>query len=441
MSRQLALNTARRLSTLFGGYFQTNTKHDHNADYGYPDCLAFHDFYRLYKRHGIARAVVQRPVNRTWHDYPWLLTSEPPHDETPDERNIRLAFDRLQFWAKLADADEKSRVGEYAGVILRFGDGKHPREPVQRVPGGLDGLVEMIPVFEAQLEPGTWDTDPASLRYGQPITYLFNESAVGEGEQKVRTFEVHYSRVHIWSKNGTVHGESSLEAPYNALLDIEKVRGAGGEGFWRNAKNAPIFNVDKDANLAQLAAALGTDIEGIADKLDEVVNDYQRGFDKHLLLQGMETNTPQITLPDPEPFILGPMQEVSAASNIPLKILVGNQNGERASTEDRAEWDETIMARRENMAKPNIMRLVQHLVEVGVMPSRDYVLDWSDLTAASQDDRADYALKLSEIKRNLMGTGEVAVVGEDIREALELEPLEDLDAALPPDAEPEEDDV
>lgn len=423
---------ASQVHDYFRRHLGVDQKHDNNYDFGYPDRLQFSHFYRMYERNSIAYAGISHAIQKTWRETPFLLEAkrEMPHDETTTERLVREMIERLSMWQKLSEADERSRVGEYAGVILRFADGKRFHEPVQRV-SGMDGLVELIPVWQGQLEPSEYDTNEMSLTYGQPKMYLFNESAVNPNERMNRSFSVHPDRVHIWSKDGTVHGQSVLEPGFNDLIVIEKVVGSGGEGFWQNAKNAPMLSFDKDVSTQSIMAMLGvTDSADIADKLDEVVAGWREGFDKVLAMQGLTAQTLSVTMPQLMEFYTAPLQSFAATISEPLKILIGTQTGERASTEDAKEWDSTIMSRRENYAKPNIRRLLRHLARVGVLPNIEWAIDWKDLTEDSTAEKLDKALKMAEVNKSLLGTGERAFTADEIREAMGMEPLAESDVLV-----------
>lgn len=402
----------------------TNPKHNHFYDFGFPDTITFPMLYQMYKRNGFARAGVSHAISKTWREYPAMVESADEHEQTKTERLVADMFDRLSMWSKMADCDERSRVGKYGALIFRFADGQQMDKPVSRV-SGMDALVDVIPCYEDQLKPTTYDTDPMSPRYGEPTMYLFIESAVDPDVSKARTFMVHPDRVHIWSKDGSISGESVLEAGYNDLITIEKIIGAGGEGFWKNAKSSPVLNVDPTANLQSLATMLGTDVAGIADAMDEVVAGWQKGFDQLLMLQGIEAKTLGITLPQPEEFIAGALQSFAASINEPLRILVGSQSGERASTEDAKEWDSTIMSRRENYVKPNIRRIVSKLVRMGVLPGADWIISWTDLTEDSMDEKIARAERMANMNKAAVGTGERYFTGDEIRAVIGLEPLGD----------------
>jgi hypothetical protein len=443
-SLRLVVNNAQRsLAALFPGFFH-GAKHNHYADFGYPETLTFKQFFDMYARNGLARAGVERTILTTWQDAPWLLEKERDgsqgavKDETKLEKEVRLRFTTLRLWQHLAEADRRSLVGGYAGVILRLADNKSFDQPVERVPGGLDGLVETIPAWEGQLTVSSWEDDQKSERYGQPKLFGFNEAAVDAGRSQPRSFNIHPDRVVVWSKDGTVHARSLLEPGFNDLMTLEKISGAGGEGFWKNAKSAPVLEVDAEANIGAMAEAMGVKPEEIADKMAAQVEGWNKGFDKLLMMQGIQAKTLGITLPSPEHFFAIAMQSYAASIPIPLKILVGSQSGERASTEDASEWARTIMSRRTNQIVPNTMEMVERLVRFGILPEKDWHLDWSDLTEASMADKIDRANKMADVNQKMKDTGEFIFTPEEIRAAVDLEPLSDAEKLRdePEDADP-----
>jgi hypothetical protein len=317
-------------------------------------------------------------------------------------------------------------VGGYSGLILRYADDKRFLEPVDTVPGGLDGLVDIIPAWAGQLTVSSWDTDERSPTYGEPTMFGFNESAVGDNDDrqaKNRSFEVHPDRVLIWSKDGTVHNRSILEPGFNNLIDMEKISGAGGEGFWKNAKSAPVMETDADVSIADMAKGMGVGVDEMADKMNEQVEDFNNGFDAMLMLQGMKAKTLGVTLPQPEEFFNVALQGFAASISIPLKVLVGSQSGERASTEDADEWSRTNMARRTNTARPTIMALVKKLETARVLPEQDWHLYWSDLTEASMGLKIERADKMAGVNQKSM---EEVYTIDEIRETTGHGPIDEM---------------
>jgi hypothetical protein len=432
----MMVNAARRLENLFPGYFQ-GAKHNHYRDFNWPETLTFDQLYKMYLRNGIAHAGVEKTVAKTWQDFPFLLEmerdgSETQAEETQLEREIRRRFDALRVWQHLAEADRRSLVGNYSGVILRLADSKRFQEPVDTVPGGLDGLVEVIPAWEGQLRVAEWDTDEMSDSYGHPRMFQFNEAEVSSKANdttKTRSFMIHPDRVVIWSKDGTIHGSSLLEPGYNDLIDLEKIKGAGGEGFWKNAKSAPVLQVDKEAKIAEMMKGVGaTSAEDFANKLDEQVEAFNKGFDQLLMIQGMEAKTLGVTLPSPEHFWAAPLQSFAASLGMPMKILVGTQTGERASSEDAREWAQTIMSRRAGQSIPNIMALVRRLERFTILPEgRDWFIDWADLTEATMVEKIERAAKMADVNQKMKDGGEIVFTPEEIRASVGYEPLSDAE--------------
>lgn len=415
---------------MFPGFFP-EAKHNHYTDFGYPADVTFDQLYGTYSRNSVAKAAVGRTVAKTWETNP--LLQEEARDgqskgkakpETRREALIRQRFDDLRFWQRLAEADRRSLVGRYAGVILRIADDKTFDQPVDAVTGGLDALVEIIPAWEGQLQVSQWDTNETSPTYGQPTMYLFQEAVVGDVKQP-RSLTIHPDRVVIWSEDGTLNGRSALEAGYNDLMDIEKVRGGGAEGFWKNAKSAPILETMPGTTIKGMADAMGIKPDELADKMNEQVESFNQGFDKLLMLQGMTVKPSSVTLPaSPEQYFMVPAQCFASSFSIPLKILLGSQSGERASTEDASEWSRTNMARRTNVVVPAIMTVIGRLERFGILPERDWHLDWTDLTVASATERMERVGKMAEANfKQSRATGERVFTTDEMRAVDDKEPL------------------
>lgn len=406
MIRKPLVNAAQRyLGDMFPGYFQSliSAKHDFARDFGYPDEITFELAHHMFRRHGIARAACKKTTEKTWKDKPLIVAGQDPSIQEPEE--LTQAFRRLRFWQAVSRTDLRSLVGGYSGLILRIADDKLFHEPVEVGASGLDDLVEVIPAWAGQLTISEWDEDERSETYGKPKSFQFNEAAVGH-HKKPRSFHLHPDRVIIWSEDGSVDARSALEPGYDALLDLIKISGAGGEGFWKNAKSAPVLEVSPEARLSEMAQAMGVAESKLIDAMNEQVEDWQKGFDQLLMLQGIEAKTLGITLPSPEHFFAISLQVFAASFSIPLKILVGSQTGERASTEDANEWSQTIMSRRENETIPNTEAIFEHLVRIGMIDDEPWSVRWSDLTEAGSSQRMETAKSMTEINRDASQAGD-----------------------------------
>lgn len=421
----------RTLGAMFPGFFP-GQKHNHYKDFGYPEEVTFDLVYDMYTRNSLAKAAVDKTIRKTWQDPPWLLerprdgSEGPVKKETRLEKAIRHHFTKIRFWTKVMEADRRSLVGKYSAVILRVGDGKPLDKPIGRVKGGLDALVDIIPVWEKQLKVVDYDTNTSSLTYGEPKMYQYDESAVGvsqmNGNVRPRELKIHPSRVVIWSFDGTMDCDSALKAGINDLITIEKILGAGGEGFWKNAKQAPILEMDKEADIQKIARAMGIPPEKIVEIMNDQVADWQKGFDELLMIQGMTARLPKIDLPDPEHFFMNTLQSFAASFDIPLKVLVGTQTGERAATEDASQWNQTCNFRRKNTVVPNILRIVNRLEECGILKvNPEWWVDWTDLTESTMLEKIDRADKMSRVNKNF---GSTVFLPSEIRAAIGYEPVD-----------------
>ena len=404
----------RSLGRMFPGWFSLSDKHDHYKDFGWPDQVTFDHFYRMYSRNGIAAAAVDLTAAKTWESNPKIWESIKPA-ETQDEEDIRRAFAKLRVWQKMAEADKRSMVGEYAGVILRLRDSKNFDQPVDRVAGGLDGIAELIPAWQGQLTVSNWGEDPRSENYGKPTMYQFTESAVGD-QQQPRSFHVHPDRVLIWSDDGTVNCQSMLQPGYNDLIDMEKIKGAGGEGFWKTTKGTFTFEADAGVTPAQVAEGMGVPVSGLQDALNDQVNAVNRGFDPALMTGGFKAKALAYPLPQPEQFFFAPLSSFAASFLIPVKILIGNQTGERASTEDARSWAQRCNSRRVNRCLPIIHEFLERLVQWGILAPMDWHVEWDDLTEASTSEKTERAKAWSDMNAQTQPGDDPPFTSEEIRE-------------------------
>lgn len=463
MGRVPALNEAftRSLSFLQSRLF-TGYKHDHYKDFGFPEVVDFDFLYELYQRNSLAKAAVDKTTRKTWQDPPWLL--ETPRDgsegatkkETRIEKAIRHKFTDLRFWTKVMEADRRSLVGRFSGIILRVADGRPTDQPLGTVTNGIDGLVDIIPCWESQLKVKEWNNDVLSVDYGEPTMYEYDEGTIGpmvsspspSGTTRRRRLTVHPSRVIIWSFDGSLDCDSALKAGVNDLLSLEKIVGAGGEGFWKNAKQAPILEMDKEADMVKMAKAMGVDPTKLADVMNEQAAAWQKGFDELLMLQGMTAKLPKIELPDPEHFFMNALMSFSASFDIPLKVLVGTQTGERASTEDASQWNQTCNFRRKNTVIPNLMQIVKRLETCGVLKENpEWFIDWTDLTEATILEKIDRVAKMAKVNKD---AADIVFMPREMRATVGYEPADESEisrlreARLPPPKEgatdPKEDD-
>lgn len=411
-------NAVQRSISSWIGLRAATPKHDHYKDFGWPEDVQFSQFRRMYQRNALAGAVIDKTIAKTWETVPKIWETDKPLN-TEAERKIEKQFRKIGAWRALMTADQRSMVGAYAGVILYFADDQPLREPAGRM-SDITQLVGMQPFWQDQLRPTRYVEDERSADYGMPAMYAYSEVSKA-GSKKTRNIDIHPSRVVIFSDDGTLDCESFLQRPFNDLIDAEKIKGAGAEGLWKNSRGAPIIEAPDGLTPQAVAKMMGTEPDKLMDKMNDQLDQFQGGFDKGLMLGGMTAKPMSLTLTNPEPFFNIAAQNVAAHAIMAIRILIGNQTGERASTEDSREWNKTCSRRRENRIIPILQNMLNRFADLGLIPAIDWYIGWDDLTEATAGEKIDRAAKLAEINAKTPAGDDAPFTPDEIREAAGFE--------------------
>ncbi len=437
----IALNAARRDSFFRGSAFVggdpfADTKHMKAwFDYGYPMAVDFYMHWNMYKRNGLAKAGVDIPVNLCWIDNPTIRQGDDDeHPETQWEKAAKALAKRLKLWKHLRDADRMQRVGRYSAIFIRVRDGLTPDKPLGKI--SENQIIELMPLWEGQLDPNDIDQDAASDTYNKPLNYTYLATGTGNQNDKAAdSFQIHHSRLIMFSEDavgGSIYGTPTNEAGFNALLDWDKIRGSGGEASWLAAANKQILT-PTDANKYVHPDTV--------DGINEALKDMKEGLDEALFLNGVTATPMNNTVPKPDIYKDMALEEYSASVQIPAKVLVGTQSGVKAGDEDTAGLMRMMQSRRIHSCTTYADEFLNwcYVHGVLVMPEDGHTIAWSDLTAPSAMAKIDAALKLSQVNTQNIAAGTGPLFGPDeIRAAAGYDPLED-DLEMPDEKEPEDD--
>lgn len=405
---------SRIASLMSGGYDFADTLRNIYLDYGYPAKLNFFNYWNMYRRFGIARNVVELPPDTGWMTAPTIKGS------AQFDRDFELLVKQVKFWVRLKGLDVRQRVGRYAGMFMRVRDNKNPSEPIEGKLNGLGALIEVMPLYESQLDVIESDTDVTSDTFGRPIMFQYSSGIVGSRNPDARSvISIHASRIVIAAEgadNGWIYGISSLEAPYNSLMDLRKIIGAGGEGFYKNAAQSVVFDL-KDASSATQNAAI---LEKFNENYDEFARNRAR---RSLWTPGMEAKTLDSTLANPKEHFMNALHDVSSASKIAGTLLIGQQAGRLASSEDSKNHLSIVQSRRENFMTEMVRDNIDWLIRFGILPASEYDVEWDDLLARSDDEKLENANAMAEVnEKQFKSGGDTAFSSEEIREAAGFEP-------------------
>lgn len=425
----------RMAAVMSGGYDFADTLHNVFLDFGYPMTLKFSNFWNMYRRFGIAKNVVELPVDTGWMTSPTIESENPQFS-----RELERMNERINLWVRMKGLDNRQRVGRYAGMFMRVRDGLTPDKPIDSQLNGESALMDMVPLYESQLEVIESDQDPNSETFGQPLILQYRQSAVGDrNEESNNTINIHASRIVFAAEgadNGWIYGIPALEPVYNSLMDLRKVIGGGAEGFYKNASQNIVFDLKDGASAVSYKDKL--------DKFNEQYDDFSRNRSRRAMwTPGMEATTLDSTLVQPEQFFNIALNDVAAGSQIPATILIGAQTGRLASEEDSRHFLSVVQSRRENFMTEMIRSVFDWCIDFGVLPSAEYDVEWDDLLARSDDEKLSNADQMASVnEKQFKSGGEVPFTGEEIREAAGFDPeveeepgTEDIDEAIEQDGD------
>lgn len=416
------------------------------CEYGFPQDVDFPMLYSVYRRTALAHGAVNKLVQTTWKNRPWVIEGEADDNdrsETPWEVKLKPLLRSMKLWDAFAKADMMRLVGRFSGILLQFADNKTWDQPV----GGAARLVKAIPAWAGCLKITEWDTDEKSQTFGDPKFWQYIEGAVGNVKAG-REVKVHPDRIFILG-DYSVDAIGFLEPAFNNMVSLEKIEGGAGESYLKNAARQIALSFDPSVQLLQIAKARGVELKDLKEVMQESARDLNSMSDAMMITQGAEAKILTATVPDPTPAWTINAQSASAAWDIPTKILIGMQTGERASTEDQKYMNSRCESRRENEISPEVTALLEKLMAKGAVPLiGTFTVMWAALNEASSAEKLANAKVMADINATNAAQGIQLFSGNEIREEAGHEPEEGLDELeetspedtdVDPDAEDEED--
>ncbi|HBD3643447.1 TPA: DUF1073 domain-containing protein [Escherichia coli] len=420
-----ALNDARMARARMGLMAPTmgldNKRHSAWCEYGFPEQVTYENLYALYRRGGIAHGAVEKLVGKCWQTNPEIIEgddADESKDETAWEKKTKKVFTK-RLWRAFAEADRRRLVGRYAGILLHINDSRAWDQPVVRG----KSLKKVTIAWAGSLTVSEWVTDQKSADYGQPKQWKYVESLPNGGTNQ--RF-VHPDRVFILGdySNDAI---GFLEPGYNACVSLEKVEGGSGESFLKNAARQLNVNFEKEIDFNNLASLYGVSIDELQDKFNEVAGEMNRGNDVLMTTQGA-TVAPLVTaVADPSATYNVNLQTFAASVDIPVKVLVGMQTGERASTEDQKYFNARCQSRRGDLSF-EIEDFSDKLIDLNIIDAvSEKTVIWDDLNEQTGTEKLANAKTMAEINQTFQGSGEnPAFSREEIRTAAGYENVDEF---------------
>lgn len=412
--RNASLLRSRALSRLLN-----QSDRDINKECGYPDIISSDDYWNYFEREAIGKRIVKLLPEETWVFDPDIYETE-KSEETPFEQALRVLDETQNLFHYMERIDILCGVGRFGVLLLGFDDGKNLREPVEGVddtelPGEntpTDRKLLFIRALPEKLvKIKKYEENRQSPRYGKPLMYSVKlvaaEDNTGEHSyQNSQETDVHWSRViHVADncESSEVFGTERLKCVFNRVHDIRKVLSGSGEMFWKGG--FPGYSLEVDP---EYAADAEIDTAAVREEMDNYANSLQR----YIALKGMKVNSLDPQIADPTNHIDSNLKLVAIAIGCPFRVLIGSEEARLASSQDIRTWNKRLKRRQKKHNTPRIIRpLINRLIAVGVLPKPErYFVDWPDLDAPTDADKADIAVKRTDAMSKYMASGAEAIM-------------------------------
>lgn len=357
---------------------------DLDRECGYPKGdISLGQYEEMYQRLGLAGRVVTCFPDECWSVDPMVFETEKPRRTAFEKRWEELVQqDTLSLYHFLHRVDCLSGIGRFGVLFLGFDDGKELMEPVTQA----SELLYLRAFGESCVTIAQRETQRNNPRFNLPTMY--NVGFQGNGIADTFNEKVHWTRIiHVADnrQNSEIFGTPRMKPVFNHLLDVRKVLGSSAEMFYKGGFPGIAFETRPEAQLSQVEV----DKESLREEFDL----YQQGLQRFLALVGIEAKTLTAQVADPQGHLDALLENIAVSIKIPKRILFGSEQAHLASTHDARTWKSRVRQRQEKYVGPMLVRpFVNRLIEVGVLPRpRNYIVQWPDITAPTEEDRARIA--------------------------------------------------
>lgn len=395
-------------------------RRDINEECGYPTVIGEANYREMYDRE-LGRRVVSIYPEETWKKLPIIFEDDDPEKETDFEKSLEAVNNKHQLLHYMQRIDELSGVGHYGILLWGIGDGKQLNEAVDgsenweettgqesnHKPSEMK-LYYIRALDESLVRISTYETDVRNPRYGKPTAYVITlhdprnqEGGASAEPSKASETTVHWSRVsHIADnrKTSEVIGTPRMEPVWNRLYDLRKVLGGSGEMYWKGGFPGLSLETQPGLENAEL------DVEATR----EMMSNYMNGLQRYMATTGMSVKSLAPQISDPTATFDVQIKAICTTLGVPFRVFMGIEEGVVSGDQATKAWDGRLQNRQTRYVTPMIINLViQRLVDYGVLASpaepQGWTVEWPDLTAVNEIDRAEVAVKKTDALAKYIG--------------------------------------
>jgi hypothetical protein len=134
--------------------------------------------------------------------------------------------------------------------------------------------------------------------------------------------------------------------------------------------------------------------------MKNMMTDYSNGLQRWIALAGMTAKSLAPQVVDPTPQIKTQLEAICIQLGIPMRVFLGSERGELASSQDDDAWNDRLKLRQDTYVTPRIIvPFIDRLILIGCLPEPGedgYTVLWPDLSSLSDTQRADIATKRTQ---------------------------------------------
>lgn len=401
-------------------------RHRIDAECGYPKFITPIMYRYMYDRDDVARRVNDIYPNESWSVDPDVYEDEDEETDTPFEKSWKELCDDHNLMSLLFRFDKCCGIGHYGSLLIGLegeGDLEKPIDEPELL-AGIKGSIGKKQRKITYLRPfdeylsfiQEYEADPNHPRYGQPKVYnlVFVDMTIDAGGAAVGTRvnrRVHWSRIIHAADNmmtSMVFGIPRMQSVFNRLLDLRKLKGGGAEMFWKGAFPGLSFEVDPKF--------MADNPDFNKDELREDVDKYFSGLQRGLFLQGITAKTLAPSISDnPDKYVKIQMEAISSNLEMPLRVFMGSEEGRLSSSQDMQTWNRRLGRHCRLYTSPVIIRnSIDRFVAIGAMVptqgGKRYFVEWPDLDAPTDEDKANLSLKWTQAMSQYVATGMIHLI-------------------------------
>lgn len=346
----------------------------------YPEKISYKDYVKKFKRQDIANRIVKSPVEGSWREEPEI--QDLIDDNTKFEKDFKNIENDLNLYPILQKLDLLATLGRYSVLFIGFND----ETDLSLQVGNASSISYLKAIPEDNAVIQTWEKDRTSERYGQPKTYSVQISTDMGTQTRIT---VHWSRLLHVAENtleSDIYGNPCLQSVYNRLLGLDKLSGGSPEMYWRGARPGYV------AQSTSGGVFTPAQLKNFREELTYFASDMQRT----MVAQGLEIASLAPQVVSPKEHVDVQLQLISAATKIPLRILIGSERGELASSQDERAWLTYLEERREQVIENLILKpFIDRLIDFGTITAPNegkYLIQWPPLVVKSQKEKVEIAL-------------------------------------------------